>query len=96
MSDDNEHPIIDRVFDRLEPGGRLGVELFLRGAKGTKRALERTVGLLENVGEYAEKRLEELDQEPQEEPKPKAPPHTPEPDENGVARDKNFDFLDRP
>ena len=96
---DEKHPIIDSIFDKLELGGRVGVELLIRGAKGTKRAMERSVKLLEEVGEYAEKRLEELDGEP-ERPPPKVKgdttPHAPERGEDGVLRDETFSFLDRP
>lgn len=107
---DPDHPLIDRVFDGLELGGRLGAELFIRAAKGTKRALERTVTLIDNVGSYTEKRLEDMDRD--EVPgdaeggdsrsaappgsNGKTPAHAPEEDEDGIARDNDFSFLDRP
>lgn len=103
MSTNDEHPLVDKVFDKLEIGGRLGVEILLRGAKTTKRALERSVGLLEGVGSYAERRLEELDtgsEEPRQgkkkRPPPPPPAHQPEPGEDGVLRDPTFNCLDRP
>jgi hypothetical protein len=99
-----EHPLVDKLFDGLIVGGKVGVELFIRGGKGTKHALERTIGLISEVGDHLEKRLEELDapEAPSPKPRPKkrkaatAQAHNPIASENGVLSDKTFNCLDRP
>jgi len=97
MTDPEDHPLIDKLFDGLTLGGKVGAELFVRGARGTKHAIERTLLLIEDVGTHLEKRLEEFDEPPQETPSHSAgKPHIPTEGENGVLSDKTFDFLDRP
>lgn len=101
----DEHPIVDKVFDGLSVASKVGVALFIRGAKSAAHAIERSVELANEFGEHFDQRLKEIDRAPDDKPpkKPKkravvaAPkPHEPAEDDNGVLRDTAFSFLDRP
>lgn len=89
---------IDRVFDALETGARVGVELMIRGARGTRRTLRRTADLLDEVERYASSRLVD-DESPGADVvqiREEATPHSPAKAEGDVHRDTAFNFLDRP